>query len=127
MSEPVTAEQAPRDGWRHLLVMLAMVAVAFLAQPDPAAAQIQTYYYQGPAFSIPFCEMYLFSSPPCTSGSMTASFTVNGVTSGYSGGVSGTQVVQWNISTNSIMGGLNTSNYLRAFCIWVYAYPAFLT
>ena len=43
MSEPVTAEQAPRDGWRHLLVMLAVLAVGFLGQPDPAAAQVQTY------------------------------------------------------------------------------------
>ena len=56
MSEPVTAEQAPRDGWRHLLVMLAVVAVGFLGQPDPAAAQVQTYYYQGPAFDIATCE-----------------------------------------------------------------------
>ena len=52
MSEPVTAEQAPRDGWRHLLVMLAVLAVGFLGQPDPAAAQIQTYIYQGPAYSL---------------------------------------------------------------------------
>ena len=56
MSEPVTAEQAPRDGWRHLLVMLAVLAVGFLGQPDPAAAQVQTYYYQGPAFDIATCE-----------------------------------------------------------------------
>ena len=39
MSEPVTAEQAPRDGWRHLLVMLIVCAVGFLGQPDPAAAR----------------------------------------------------------------------------------------
>ena len=49
MSEPVTAEQAPRDGWRHLLVMLAVLAVGFLGQPDPAAAQVQTYVLSRPS------------------------------------------------------------------------------
>jgi hypothetical protein len=52
----ISIGQAPRDGWRHLLVMLAMCAVGFLGQPDPAAAQVQTYYYQGPAFDIGTCE-----------------------------------------------------------------------
>ena len=60
MSAPVTAEQPPRDGWRHLLVMLAMMAVGFLAQPDPAAAQVQAYYFQGPAFDD--CSIVILST-----------------------------------------------------------------
>ena len=47
MSEPVTAEQAPRDGWRHLLTMLAVIAVAFLVQPAPSEAQEQSYSFSG--------------------------------------------------------------------------------
>ena len=77
MSEPVTAEQTPRDGWRHLLVMLIICAVGFLGQPDPAAAQVQTYSYQGPAFDLGACTPYY---PPgvCISGSVTASVTIVG-------------------------------------------------
>jgi hypothetical protein len=90
MSEPVTAEQAPRDGWRHLLVMLAMVAFGFLGQPDPAAAQVQTFTYQGPAFNVGACRAsYPFGPPPnCDGGSVTASATIFGYASNYSGTIS---------------------------------------
>jgi YD repeat-containing protein len=84
MSEPVTAEQAPRDGWRHFLVMLAMCAVGFLAQPDPAAAQVQTFTYQGPAFDMSLCGF----GAACRSGSVTASVTIYGYASNYSGTIS---------------------------------------
>ena len=61
MSEPVTAEQAPRDGWRHLLVLLLMAAVGFLAQPGPAAAQMQTLItIRARLSAFSFCEIYLF-------------------------------------------------------------------
>jgi hypothetical protein len=70
MSEPVTAEQAPRDGWPHLLVMLIICAVAFLVQPDPAAAQVETYIYEGPAFDVAFCQSQYPTPPPaCPGGS----------------------------------------------------------
>jgi hypothetical protein len=102
MSEPVTAEQAPRDGWRHLLVMLAMVAVGFLAQPDPAAAQVQTYDYTGPAFSIPDCETLYSTSPPCTNGSITASFTLTGVTDNFTGTIPISQVSAWSMTASGV-------------------------
>jgi hypothetical protein len=93
-----------------LIVFLFLIAIF---TTSPAHAQLQTYYYYGPAFSIPFCETFLGTSPPCTSGDITASFTVNGVTSGYSGSVSGSQVIQWSISSNSVMGSLGPGNYLN--------------
>jgi YD repeat-containing protein len=110
MAQPVAAVQAMRI---YFIAGLAVFAAAFFGHTGPAAAQIQTYVYSGPAFNVAFCETLLFTSPPCTSGAITASFTVNGVTSGYSGGVSASQVVQWSISSNSIMGSLGTGNYLN--------------
>jgi RHS repeat-associated protein len=82
MSEPVTAEQAPRDGWRHLLVLLAMMAVGFLGQPYPAAAGVQSFIYHGQAFDPSAC----FTSPPvtCVGGSISGFATFdNGTMSDF--------------------------------------------
>jgi hypothetical protein len=69
MTEPVAAEQVERVDWRHLLTMLAMVAVAFLAQPGPASAQVQTYSYQGQAFDNSQSQTLTgLTSPPCFGG-----------------------------------------------------------
>lgn len=89
MGEPVTAEQAPRDGWRHLLTMLIVCAVAFLAQHDPAAAQVATFTYQGPAFDMGICKA-LVAGPPslCRTGSVNGSVTIYGYASNYSGTIS---------------------------------------
>jgi YD repeat-containing protein len=111
MSEPVTAEQAPRDSWRHLLVMLAVLAVGFLGQPDPAAAQVQTYYYQGPAFDIATCESLTGqTAPPCTNGSVSASVTLP-APAGYTGSFNETQVLSWSMSASGV-GSLSAGDDL---------------
>jgi YD repeat-containing protein len=116
MSEPVTAEQIPRDGWRHLLVMLAMIVVGFLGQPDQAAAAgIQTFYYISPGYTLGACGPGI--SPPClTSGNITGTFTFKNVTPGFSGNLSQFDIATY--TTNGAgVGSLNQSNFTTAITV----------
>jgi hypothetical protein len=97
---------------KRLAAVLLFAAILF-ARIVPAAAQVQTYHYTGPAYSASFCESYTgLGSPPCVSGSLTASMTFTGVPAGYSGPVGSNQVVSWSMNANGV-GSLNTSNYLN--------------
>jgi hypothetical protein len=53
--------------FRLLATLLFIFAAVF--QGHPAQAQIQTYFYQGPAWSLSQCDVYGGgSTPPCTNG-----------------------------------------------------------
>ncbi len=83
------------------LELFALVALALLAifLPSQARAQIQTFYYSGPAFNLTDC---LHSSPPCIAGgSVNGSITYWGVSSNYTGYVHLNQVIA---STESATG-----------------------
>jgi YD repeat-containing protein len=77
-----------------------------IGQPS---AQTATVVYIGPAFSVSYCESIQppFTAPPCTGGSITASFTFNDLTPGYSGGLSKPDLASWSISGNGV-GTLNS-------------------
>lgn len=91
-----------------LLLSLVLPAIAFvavlLADIGQAPAQTATVEYIGPAFSLPFClaNQAPFTAPPCTGGSIAASFTFNDLTPGYSGGLSKADLASWFINANGV-------------------------
>jgi hypothetical protein len=76
----------------------------------PAQSQIQTYSYQGPAWSISQCEDHGGTTPPCTTGNVFGSLTLLGVPSNYSGDVS-SNIASWILSATSV-GSLNSGQSL---------------
>ena len=84
----ISIGQAPRDGWRHLLVMLAVLPLVFWGSPIRQRRRFRPFTISGPAYQ-PFATCGRDSpSLPC-SGNITASFTFNGVApAGYSGELS---------------------------------------
>src|SRR4051812_13391999 len=94
MSEPVTAEQAPRVDWRYFLTMLAIFSVAFFVQPGPASAQ--TYVYIGPNWNLAQCAAT--GATACINGSVTGSVTLNGVSPSYTGAVPQSKVSSYQIN-----------------------------
>jgi hypothetical protein len=110
MSVPVTAQA------KHtLLAGLGMVALMFggyktylLIHPSfVPSAGLQIYYYTGPGpFNVTQCITQTGRpSPPCIGiGSVTASFTLNGVPAGTTGTVTASQVSSWGMSSNGIPG-----------------------
>jgi RHS repeat-associated protein len=66
-----------------LLFMPALVFVAvLLAGIGPAPAQIQTYYYQGPAFDVGLCNTYYPSPPPFCAGGAVSGDVIFDMTGG---------------------------------------------
>lgn len=93
------------------LMLLSFLMLIFATIGAPSA-QALTYAYTGPAFSVSECEAELSKgSPPCTDGSITASFTLTGIASNYSGPVRKASVSSWVMNADGI-GNLNTGNYL---------------
>jgi hypothetical protein len=97
--------------FRLLATLLFIFAAVF--QGHPAQAQIQTYFYQGPPWSLSQCEYYGGgSAPPCTDGNIFGSLTVWGVPDNYTGDVS-SNIATWTLSATSIgsvNSGQSTSN-----------------
>ncbi len=95
------------------LVLPALVFVAvLLADIGQAPAQVQTYEYIGPAFSLSDCEMYHLSPPCIAGGSLTGSVTFDGVASGYTGSVAASQITAWTMNANGV-ASLGTGNYIN--------------
>src|SRR5271155_2358359 len=85
-----------------LLPILVFVASLFL-DIRQTVAQVQKYDYTGPDFDIPTCESITgLTAPPCTNGSITASFTFDGVADGYTGNVPLSQVSSWNMNASGV-------------------------
>jgi Domain of unknown function (DUF6531) len=93
-------ELVSMNRFRLLATLLFIFAAVF--QSHPAQAQIQTYYYRGPAWDLSQCDIYGGgSTPPCTNGNVSGSLTLAGVPWNYSGGVSA-NAVSWTLSATSV-------------------------
>src|SRR5438477_12373270 len=98
MTEPVAAEKVMRNilirrgpGFAAFLLFLpAFIFVASLFWRIAQAAAVQTSYYQGPAFDIPYCQSQV-GPGLCVGGSITGSVTT-----------SGTSVVNWEFDAGAI-------------------------
>jgi hypothetical protein len=101
---------------KKLAALLLFAAILF-AHSGPAAAQVQTYYYQGPAWSVSECEAALGSgSPPCINGSVTASVTLI-APANYSGTITLGGVAAYSLSAPGVgvMNSLADLNSVVAF------------
>ena len=85
-----------------------------------AAAQTQTFYYTGPAFSIKDCTDGGYSAPPCSGGNVTGMVTLNVPTDSNYTRISGTNVVAFNLTANGI--GVSTSDLSNLITAATYFY-----
>ena len=104
---------ASRRTKRNLPFLLASLFILIFAGMGAPPAQALTYSYTGPAFDTAQCHTHTgYSIPPCTGGSINASFTLTGIASNYSGVVHKASVSSWTMDASGI-GSLNQGNYLN--------------
>ncbi len=84
------------------LTALALLSAAFI-YAAPSSAQVQTYTYMGPAFSLEDCEDTGLGSPPCIgSGSVNGSVTLFGVPANYTGTITVDNLLSYSLSVSGI-------------------------
>src|SRR4051812_4632542 len=82
---------------------LAFALVFFLfGTSSPASAQYQSYYYRGPAFNVPHCQLSYPTPPPtCVSGSVH-DLVVLQMPAGYTGSIGSGQLVVFSYTADGI-------------------------
>ena len=90
------------------VVLCGLLGFGFIS---PASAQIQTYFYTGPAWDVSQCQYNTgYSSPPCINGHTSGSFSFN-IPDNYTGAASPSQAVSWSLNATGV-GQLGTGNEL---------------
>src|SRR6185437_9774728 len=110
-----TVVQATYRNGRRIPFLLVSLFSLIIAGVGAGPAQALTYSYTGAAFDTSQCHTTTgFSIPPCVGGSITASFTLTGISAGYSGAVHKANVASWTMNASGGIGSLGTSNFLSS-------------
>jgi YD repeat-containing protein len=85
----IISTHGPRFAALLLLLPALVFVLSLFWHIGPAPAQVTNYTYQGPAFDIPTCNSVIGGPPSlCRTGAVTASVTIYGYASNYSGTIS---------------------------------------
>jgi RHS repeat-associated protein len=97
-------------GRRHMISLLLLFLI--LGGISKPACADTTFYYKGPAFSIPECAAQFTPSSICISGNITASVTIpdSVVASGHA---NANQITSWSISAAGVTLSSSGGNYLE--------------
>jgi RHS repeat-associated protein len=105
------SRQAKTKSTKLLFAIIA--ASAALAVPQAAEAQLSTYSYTGPAFSVPLCGAAGYGSR-CVNGNITGTVIFSGLPSGYTGYATIADIASFSFTANGI--GFSITSATPHYC-----------